>query len=41
VDDEKVIVIYVDGIQVLAPASCIYIPYFARVEADIEKEKKL
>jgi hypothetical protein len=24
------IIIYVDGVQVLAPIDCIYIPYFAR-----------
>ena len=27
-----VIVIYVDGIEILAPADCIYIPFFARAE---------
>lgn len=30
--DEKLIIIYVDGTQVLAPADCIYIPFFARDE---------
>jgi len=32
--DDEVIVIYVDGTQVLAPADCIYIPFFARDEDD-------
>lgn len=26
------IIIYVDGIQILAPADCIYVPFFAREE---------
>jgi hypothetical protein len=30
--DEELIIIYVDGIEVLAPADCIYIPFFARAE---------
>jgi len=29
---DEIIIIYVDGEQVLAPADCIYIPYFAREE---------
>jgi hypothetical protein len=29
-----VIIIYVDGIEVLAPADCIYIPLFARDESE-------
>ena len=28
------IIIYVDGLQVLAPAECIYIPYFAQDKND-------
>jgi hypothetical protein len=30
--NDEMIVIYVDGTQVLAPADCIYIPFFARAE---------
>ena len=28
------IIIYVDGLQVLAPADCIYIPFFAQEKED-------
>lgn len=31
-EDELKIIIYVNGEQVLAPADCIYVPYFAREE---------
>ena len=29
---DEMIIIYVDGGQVLAPADCIYVPYFEREE---------
>lgn len=29
---DEVIIIYVNGEQVLMPADCIYVPYFAREE---------
>ncbi len=28
------IIIYVDGEQILAPADCIYVPYFEKEEVD-------